>query len=62
MLNLHSLVFTVETNGSPRAIAELVREVRGTLSIHDLNPPGMTEPLMKRLTVTLDGEPYPDPQ
>ena len=58
-MDLHTLTFTVETNGSPAAIADIVREVRYPLSIHDANPPGMTEPLMKRLTVTLDGQPYP---
>jgi hypothetical protein len=61
-MELHGLVFNVKTNGSPQAIAELVREVRGGLSIHDVNPPGMSEALMKRLTVTLDGEPYPGEQ
>ena len=58
-MELHRLVFTVETNGSPAAIANIVREARFPLSIHDDNEPGMTEPLIKRLTVTLDGQPYP---
>jgi hypothetical protein len=59
-MDIHTLVFSIRTNGSPRAIAELVREVRGVLSIHDVNPPGMDEPLTKQVTVTLDGEPYPE--
>jgi hypothetical protein len=57
-----TLVFTIETNGNARAVDEIVREVRGMLSIHDSNAGGMAEPLQKKLTVTLDDEPYPDEQ
>ena len=55
-----SLFSQLRPTAAPRAIAEIVREIRGRLSINDANPAGMSEPLKKRLTITPDGQPYPD--
>ncbi len=53
-----TIICTIETNGNDIVVAEIIRDVRAVLPVETSIPPGMQEPVRKRLTVTVDGKSY----